>query len=316
MTPPGGVPSRRRAARWPARFRAAGLDTPELDARVLVGHALGARPCGAGVGGGAAARRARRQRGSRRSRRGASPASRSRASSATSEFWGLPLIVTPAVLVPRPETETVVELALALIDRGGPRTRALRIADLGVGSGAILLALLSELAERAWRRNRYRGRCARRRAAQRRNGSASTTARRSSRATTVRRCRAVRSGGVEPALHRERRHRGLAREVRDHDPPHALDGGADGLAAYRAIAADARAPARARRPSGGRDRGRTAARCRIPVCRAGPCNRGRATRPLGHRPSHCGALCRIRDNTQGGRWPEAKKPLGMSQKTD
>ncbi len=61
------------------------------------------------------------------------------------EFWGLSFIVTPAVLVPRPETETVVELALALIDQRGERTRALRIADLGTGSGAILLALLSEL---------------------------------------------------------------------------------------------------------------------------------------------------------------------------
>ena len=61
------------------------------------------------------------------------------------EFWGLAFIVTPAVLVPRPETETVVELALALIDRQGNARGALRIADLGTGSGAILLALLSEL---------------------------------------------------------------------------------------------------------------------------------------------------------------------------
>ena len=57
------------------------------------------------------------------------------------EFWGLSFIVTPAVLVPRPETETVVEVALSLVDRAAP----LRIIDLGVGSGAILLALLSEL---------------------------------------------------------------------------------------------------------------------------------------------------------------------------
>src|SRR5258708_3510355 len=57
--------------------------------------------------------------------------------------WGLPLIVTPAVLVPRPETETVVELALTLL--GNDRTRRLCIADLGTGSGAILLALLHEL---------------------------------------------------------------------------------------------------------------------------------------------------------------------------
>ena len=63
----------------------------------------------------------------------------------TKEFWSLPIVLSPAVLVPRPETETVVEQALAAVDRNGARTRALRIADLGVGSGAILLALLSEL---------------------------------------------------------------------------------------------------------------------------------------------------------------------------
>ena len=58
------------------------------------------------------------------------------------EFWSLPLRVTPAVLIPRPETETVVEAALAQVrDRGAP----LRILDLGTGSGCLLLALLSEL---------------------------------------------------------------------------------------------------------------------------------------------------------------------------
>ena len=40
------------------------------------------------------------------------------------EFWGLPLRITESTLVPRPETETVVEAALAAIDRDGPRTRA------------------------------------------------------------------------------------------------------------------------------------------------------------------------------------------------
>jgi release factor glutamine methyltransferase len=58
------------------------------------------------------------------------------------EFWSLPLQVSPAVLVPRPESETVVEGALAEIaDREAP----LRILDLGSGSGCLILALLSEL---------------------------------------------------------------------------------------------------------------------------------------------------------------------------
>ena len=55
------------------------------------------------------------------------------------EFWSLELSVTPAVLVPRPETELLVERALAL----GPSTAA-RVADLGTGSGAVALALASE----------------------------------------------------------------------------------------------------------------------------------------------------------------------------
>jgi release factor glutamine methyltransferase len=58
------------------------------------------------------------------------------------EFWSLSLEVDPAVLIPRPETETVVEAAL---DQIGDRTAALRILDLGTGSGCLLLALLSEL---------------------------------------------------------------------------------------------------------------------------------------------------------------------------
>jgi release factor glutamine methyltransferase len=55
------------------------------------------------------------------------------------EFWSLPLQVTPAVLVPRPETELVVERALALLGTGPAR-----VADLGTGSGAIALALARE----------------------------------------------------------------------------------------------------------------------------------------------------------------------------
>ena len=56
------------------------------------------------------------------------------------EFWGLPLRVTPAVLIPRPETETLVELALEWLPRAG----APRVLDLGTGSGAIALAIARE----------------------------------------------------------------------------------------------------------------------------------------------------------------------------
>jgi release factor glutamine methyltransferase len=58
------------------------------------------------------------------------------------EFWTLRLRVTPAVLIPRPETELLVETALGLA--GSAAAKALRVADLGTGSGAIALALASE----------------------------------------------------------------------------------------------------------------------------------------------------------------------------
>jgi len=57
------------------------------------------------------------------------------------EFWGLPFKVTPAVLVPRPDSETVIEAVLALMP---DRHRAWRMLDLGVGSGCLLLTLLRE----------------------------------------------------------------------------------------------------------------------------------------------------------------------------
>ncbi|MHB8534332.1 MAG: peptide chain release factor N(5)-glutamine methyltransferase [Sulfuricaulis sp.] len=56
------------------------------------------------------------------------------------EFWSMELMVSPAVLIPRPETELLVEKALACIPPGAPWT----IADLGTGSGAIALAIAAE----------------------------------------------------------------------------------------------------------------------------------------------------------------------------
>ncbi|MBU7579622.1 MAG: peptide chain release factor N(5)-glutamine methyltransferase [Porphyrobacter sp.] len=57
------------------------------------------------------------------------------------EFFGLPLFVTPATLIPRADSETLVEAALAL------RPHARRVLDLGTGSGALLLAVLANLRE-------------------------------------------------------------------------------------------------------------------------------------------------------------------------
>jgi len=67
------------------------------------------------------------------------------------EFWGMDLIVTPAVLIPRPETEHIIETVLELAaskpdgSQEYPPHATLRIADIGTGSGCIALALAKEL---------------------------------------------------------------------------------------------------------------------------------------------------------------------------
>jgi release factor glutamine methyltransferase len=155
------------------------------------------------------------------------------------EFWGRPIELAPATLVPRPESETVVEAALAAIDAEGSRTRPLRIADLGTGSGALLVALLGELpnafgigtdvshaALMTARRNALRlGFAARAAFALCDFGAALMRGF----DLVVSNPPYVASGAIAA----------LAPEVRDHDPRRALDGGPDGLACYRMIAADA-----------------------------------------------------------------------------
>ncbi|MGH9728980.1 MAG: peptide chain release factor N(5)-glutamine methyltransferase [Candidatus Acidiferrales bacterium] len=59
------------------------------------------------------------------------------------EFWGLEFEVTPAVLIPRPETEHVIEIALERLGKGCTN-EPLRIADVGTGSGCIAVALAQE----------------------------------------------------------------------------------------------------------------------------------------------------------------------------
>jgi len=125
-------------------FRAHGLATPELDARVLAAHALGTDQAGLVAD-------AARRLSAAEMHRIAAYAARRLAHEPVArivgrkEFWSLTLALTDAVLVPRPETETLVEAALAALDVDRGRQTALRILDIGTGSGALLLALLSEL---------------------------------------------------------------------------------------------------------------------------------------------------------------------------
>ncbi len=61
------------------------------------------------------------------------------------EFYGRPFRLSPATLEPRPDTETVIDATLEIVDRKGLRDTALRIVDIGTGSGCLLLTLLAEL---------------------------------------------------------------------------------------------------------------------------------------------------------------------------
>jgi len=61
------------------------------------------------------------------------------------EFWGMDFIVTPAVLIPRPETEHVIETVLACVGQTLLSASALRLIDVGTGSGCIAVALAKEL---------------------------------------------------------------------------------------------------------------------------------------------------------------------------
>jgi release factor glutamine methyltransferase len=217
-----------------ARFRTQAIDSAELDARMLVGAALGLDLTGLIA---AAARPVTPEEAVRledfaRRRLAGEPVARILG---FKEFWGLPLQLSPATLVPRPDTETVVELALEIWRAGHHANRPLRIADIGIGSGAILLALLSALPEAFGVGTDISL------AALRTASSNAAHLGFSPRAAFVA-CdyAAALSGGFDlivsnPPYIRSAEIAGLATEVREHDPPAALDGGADGLDAYRKL---------------------------------------------------------------------------------
>lgn len=222
------------------QFKTGGMDSPELDARLLIGAALALDHTGLAV-------HSTRVITDDEANVIASFAHRRLSHEPVArilghkEFWGLDLQLSEATLVPRPDTETIVAAALEIVRNDSATTKPLRIADIGTGSGAILLALLSELpaatgigtdiSESALETARLNAQ---------RSGLAD-------RASFIRCDYATALSGPfdlivsNPPYIRSADIAGLDIDVRDYDPRLALDGGADGLDAYRAITPQAAA---------------------------------------------------------------------------
>jgi release factor glutamine methyltransferase len=216
------------------RLRAAGIDAPEADVRILLKLALGLDDAGL-VSAGRAPISAQEQACFDRliaRRMSGEPIARI---AGEKEFWSRSFKLGAATLVPRPETETLVEVALSIFPG---RNVELRVLDLGTGSGILLATILlerpraigvgvdrSEAALRIARENlkglglgdRAQFICG--------DWSAALATRFD---LIVANPPYIASGEIAT----------LSREVRDHDPRLALDGGADGLDAYRAIIAE------------------------------------------------------------------------------
>ena len=232
MTPAQTVETARRALAL--QFKSAEIDSAELDARLLTGHVLGLDLTGMIT---AAQRRLTQDESARledfaRRRLAGEPVARI---VGEKEFWGLPLQLVPATRVPRPEPGRVFGRASGCWRAGGALDRPLRIADLGTGTGAILLALLSELP-----------------AATGTGTDISEAALQTATANAARAGLSERAAFIacdyasglsgrfdlivsNPPYIRSADIGSLAPEVRNHDPLAALDGGADGLDAYRAV---------------------------------------------------------------------------------
>jgi release factor glutamine methyltransferase len=214
----------------------AGIEGAARDARLLVLAALG-------IDGAALVRDPERRLTSNETERVVGFAQRRAAHEPVSRilgergFYGRIFRVTPATLDPRPCTETVIEAALAVAEPEGWRERPIRILDIGTGSGALLLTLLSELPLA--------------------QGVATDI---SAAALDAAQANAVDLGVASRAAFLNRRSLDgidgtfdlmvsnppyiptgeiatLERDVRDYDPLGALDGGTDGLDIYRELAA-------------------------------------------------------------------------------
>ena len=221
-----------------AVLREAGITTPELDARLLLCHAAGLSHEAYGAGAGGPVQPATLARFGtaidRRLKR--EPVARI---TGTREFYGRGFTIAPPALDPRPDTETLIEAALAVVERRGWRDRTLSLLDLGTGTGCILVTLLAELPR-----------------AQGLGTDLSPSALALAAANAVRLGVGSRAAfmaadwldGIagkfdlvlsNPPYLASGEISGLAPEVAAYDPMLALDGGPDGLDAYRRIAAGA-----------------------------------------------------------------------------
>jgi len=214
-----------------ARLREAGIDTAPLDARLLLCHAAdldhaafisrGEEPARDDV---VASFQLLIER-----RASSEPVARILGEE---EFWGLSFLLGPETLVPRPDSEAIIAAALELVP---DHTKLQRVLDLGTGTGCLLLALLSELPK-----------------------GTGLGIDRSNAAVEVARANAARLGLLDRALFNNGNWadgldetfdiiisnppyipsgeiKTLSRDVRDHDPNLALDGGDDGLGCYREL---------------------------------------------------------------------------------
>lgn len=221
-----------------ARFAEADLDDPATEARILVGGLLhlsstelltrgseGVLPEDVMVARGAIGRRLNHE-----------PVHRILGER---EFYGLSLRLSPATLEPRPDTEILVDTMLPHVRRLESESGNVHILDLGTGTGAICLALLHECPQATGVGSDI-------------SGEALEIARGNAERNGLAPRFITAQGSWFDAIH-ERFHvivsnppyiasnviSTLAPEVKDFDPPAALDGGLDGLDAYRAIAKDA-----------------------------------------------------------------------------
>ncbi len=214
-------------------FADAGIDTPDLDARLLLCAVLNIdatalimdpdRPLGAGANALATAANRRRLR---------EPVSRILG---VRDFYGRTFELSPATLDPRPDSETLIEVALAFIRDRRLSDKPVRILDVGTGSGCLLITLLAELPHASGVATDVSV------------GALEITARNATRHGVSTRLSCKIADALEecdevfdllvsnPPYIATNEIAQLGAEVRNYDPFTALDGGADGLDIYRRI---------------------------------------------------------------------------------